>query len=1008
MKVREKIYLDFGRKTVPVIVFAKQNDNETREIEIVPLYKSQNYVIEDGVTPRLHLTKPDGHCVFDDAATEGGNIIVELSEQILAAEGMCVADIGLYKGEQLLSSQLFYIDTEKSALDMKKIESSDEYGALKELIAAVKNLCFDDSDGKISLSDYVKKSLTVADLELTDDITVDELRKALLVHPLITASVEPTKKTVGSKGQLYLCTTYDGSKYTHKMYYCSFVDNGTYNWVCFYDSSKSTELADDVNERFKRLSSGVSEYTIEPSTLTVGYRMGGQNGVVAQLNSKYAVTDYIAIPLDTKRVEFYNNIFELHMQNAYCSTYDKDKKFVRNIQAVQIFNTLENERYVRFTCYDGDSTFEDSRAVKFYADNYHNDISKSKEICSNMSSILGGSLKLYPTLTMKVRMATSQYGWLQDLATNVDGSKNCISELIEIPLGVSKIIHSFNGVPNNTTYGAYAVYDKDFNFIIGGSEDTIEVADDYAYIRLCNYDTTSTHENLYCEFVFGNTKEVIDSVVEQTAMLSEAVNTSMYKTEEQYLYRIPYEMENYGFWSVTSNALRYNNNSGWRYTKFPVSVGDILSYCVIPYGAYYLVVVDENDKPLDYLNNSVNADVEGSYTVTNEKARYMYISSRVNCTNFYIKKDNAQVSKLPSDYEIQAINKKIASLAALLKNNGMELNLLPDDYMIELARVADETKAVKGDNTITFAVMADTHYDGSQAEMLRLADVLKELQSDGVIDFTVGVGDMLENQNTPYTDFTQILTDRGITYALIRGNHDLFKPSILRANNTNIEGTVFDTLGDWYYLDNEDKGVRYIFLNSCDKGTDVDEDKNTITMTFRGVSYRQLNWLANTALKTDKKVVIFNHCPVTSSATSGVLGGTVDSNYHSMGAIIQAFVDGTSGTITYTIECAENGASDTISYDFTELGSGTVIANFCGHSHGDRYTQNDGEIMEVWTDNALAFDNCGSNLCYNGAVIPDTVDEIAFDVVTIDTETNAIYCKRFGRGKDRTVESSDT
>ncbi len=1002
MKVREKIYLDFGRKTVPVIVYAKQNDNETREIEIVPLYKSQNYVIEDGVTPRLHLTKPDGHCVFDDAATEGGNIIVELTEQMLAAEGMCVADIGLYKGEQLLSSQLFYIDTEKSALNMKKIESSNEYGALKELIATVNNLCFDDSDGKISLSDYVKKSLTVADLELTDDITVDELRKALLVHPLITASVEPTKKTVGSKGQLYLCTTYDGSKYTHKMYYCSFVDNGTYNWVCFYDSSKFTELADDVNKRFERLSSGVSEYTIEPSTLTVGYRMGGQGGTTAAAQNTSAVTDYIAIPLDTKRVEFRNNIFELHNQNCYCATFDKDKKFVRNIQAKQIFDTLENERFVRFTCYDSDSTFEDNRTVKFYANSYYSDIAKSKEICSNMSSVLGGSLKIIPELTEGFRLSSAN-GWIVT-TTNI---YKC-SDIIEIPLGVSKIVHLFVGA--NASYCAYAVYDKDLNLVVSGSEDTIEVADNYAYIRLCNFDTTATHANLYCEFVFGNTKEVIDNVVEQTAILSEAVNTSMYKTEEQYLYRIPYEMENSGFVkpNSTNTGVTTDLNTGWRNAKFPVSVGDILSYCVIPYGACYLVVVDENDKPLDSLRDSVNADLEGSYTVTNEKAKYMYISSRVNCTNFYIKKDNAQVSKLPSDYEIQAINKKIASLEALLKNNGMELNLLPDDYMIELARVEGETKAVKDDNTITFAVMADAHYDGTQDEMLRLADVLKELQTDGAIDFTVGVGDMLENQNTPYTDFTQILTDRGITYGLVRGNHDLFKPSILRANNTNIEGAVFDTLGDWYYLDNEDKGVRYIFLNSCDKGTDVDEDKNTLTMQMKGVSYRQLNWLANTALKTDKKVVIFNHCPVTSSATSGVLGGTVDSNYHSMGAIIEAFTQGTSGTIAYTIEYTENGASDTISYDFTKQGSGTVIANFCGHSHGDRYTQNDGEIMEIWTDNALAFDNCGSNLCYNGAVIPDTVDEIAFDVVTINLDTNAIYCKRFGRGKDRTVESSAT
>ena len=765
------------------------------------------------------------------------------------------------------------------------------------------------------------------------------------------------------------------------------------------------KFADDVNERFGNMSNVIVETIIEPSTLTKGYRMGGQKGTTAAAQQTSAVTDYITIPFDTKRVEFCNNVFELHNPNVYCATYDKDKNFIRNIPAVQIFNTLENERYVRFTCYDSNSAFEDNRIVKFYTNSYYNDIVKSKEICSNMSSVLGGSFKIIPELTDGFRVSSAN-GWL-GATTNVYKCSN----IIEIPLGASKIIHTFKGVPNNTTYVAYAVYDKDLNLIVSGSEDTIEIADNYAYIRLCNYDTTEAHENLYCEFVFGNTKEVIDGVVEQTESLSEAVNTSMYKTEDKILYRIPYEMEKYGFYKVNTskNTLIFDNATSWRNAKIPVVVGDKLNYCVIPYGAYYVVAVDENDTPLDYIQGSENVDVEGSYTVTDTKAKYVYISTRINCTNFYIEKEKETVSKLPSNYEIEAINKKIASLETLLKSNGMTLDLLPDDYMIELARVEDETKAVKGDNTITFAVMADAHYNTSsgtpQAEMIRLADVIKELQNNGVIDFTVSVGDSIENGNTPLTDFTKVLTDRNITYALVRGNHDLVNPSIVRDNATNIEGAVFDTLGDWFYLDNEEKGIRYIFLNGSDKGTDVDNDKNTIQMTFTGVSYRQLNWLANTALKTDKKVIIFNHYSVTSEAlyAYGTVGGTVDKNYNSMGEIIKAFVNGASGTIAYTIEYEENGASDSIAYDFSSQGNGTVIANFCGHAHGDRYNQNEGEIMEVWTDNALAYDTINGYKFSNGAVIPNTVDEIAFDVVTIDIETQNIYCKRFGRGKDKTI-----
>ena len=80
----------------------------------------------------------------------------------------------------------------------------------------------------------------IAGLELNEDITASQLNKALSVYPLISTSVEPTRKTVGSIGQFYLCTTYDGVIYTYKLYYCSYTNNGDYNWVCIYDSSKVT------------------------------------------------------------------------------------------------------------------------------------------------------------------------------------------------------------------------------------------------------------------------------------------------------------------------------------------------------------------------------------------------------------------------------------------------------------------------------------------------------------------------------------------------------------------------------------------------------------------------------------------------------------------------------------------------------------------------------------------------------------------------------------------------
>ena len=154
MEIRQKISLDFGRDTLPITVFAKQNDAKTRFLEITPLNCGQSYTLEDGVTPRLQLTKADGHTVLNDATIEDGVIIVELTPQALAAPGVAVAEIGLYEGEALLSSQIFYINVERAAYDTEAPESSDEYNALVAALGKV--------DGAVEKAEGAAQDVTEA------------------------------------------------------------------------------------------------------------------------------------------------------------------------------------------------------------------------------------------------------------------------------------------------------------------------------------------------------------------------------------------------------------------------------------------------------------------------------------------------------------------------------------------------------------------------------------------------------------------------------------------------------------------------------------------------------------------------------------------------------------------------------------------------------------------------------------------------------------------------------
>ena len=136
MELLQSITLDFARSTMPVTVFTKQYDKDTRKIEITPLNNGASYTIENGVTPRLQMTKPDGTTVINNASISSGKIVVTLSGQCLTAAGTAVAEIGLYKNSTLLTSQTFYIEVQKGAYDESAPESSSEYGSLLTALAA--------------------------------------------------------------------------------------------------------------------------------------------------------------------------------------------------------------------------------------------------------------------------------------------------------------------------------------------------------------------------------------------------------------------------------------------------------------------------------------------------------------------------------------------------------------------------------------------------------------------------------------------------------------------------------------------------------------------------------------------------------------------------------------------------------------------------------------------------------------------------------------------------------
>ena len=168
-----KITLDFYNKNI-VWVSAKQYDNQSRYIEILCTENGKAFPADKNtMSAYIRYRKPDGTGCFNDCEiTDEGNILAELTEQMLSVPGEAEADIMLLKkvftsGEKptdiediyeihapIISVMNFYINIAPTALNHAQIESSYEFNALSNALSQI---------------DYNNKKVEALDKELTEN-----------------------------------------------------------------------------------------------------------------------------------------------------------------------------------------------------------------------------------------------------------------------------------------------------------------------------------------------------------------------------------------------------------------------------------------------------------------------------------------------------------------------------------------------------------------------------------------------------------------------------------------------------------------------------------------------------------------------------------------------------------------------------------------------------------------------------------------------------------------------
>lgn len=147
-------------------VIAKQADVNSRVIQVQLLDNGKIYVLDDQITARVSIVKPDKKEVLQDCTISDNRVEIVLDKNMLAVAGTAAAEILLTGSDGTITSASFDIKI-IATVTGKNAESSNDYASFKDaLIAAQKfeNRIYQVETQKAS-KQYVAEEIAKAQLE---------------------------------------------------------------------------------------------------------------------------------------------------------------------------------------------------------------------------------------------------------------------------------------------------------------------------------------------------------------------------------------------------------------------------------------------------------------------------------------------------------------------------------------------------------------------------------------------------------------------------------------------------------------------------------------------------------------------------------------------------------------------------------------------------------------------------------------------------------------------------
>ena len=116
MILTQNIRLNINQLANYTYVTAKQADANSRFLKITFCDDMQDLTVPAGVLVTLRALKPDGtSCSVSGTRNNDGTVTVELTNQVLAVEGLVRADVSTSQNGEVLSTATFFITPGQNA-----------------------------------------------------------------------------------------------------------------------------------------------------------------------------------------------------------------------------------------------------------------------------------------------------------------------------------------------------------------------------------------------------------------------------------------------------------------------------------------------------------------------------------------------------------------------------------------------------------------------------------------------------------------------------------------------------------------------------------------------------------------------------------------------------------------------------------------------------------------------------------------------------------------------------